>query len=491
MLSFVSLVVFLLIVVLISLVGNVGYTINRKLEVQNSADAVAYSGAIWMARGMNVITATNHLIGEMQALVVLHAAIGGEELENKRPLDPAEASQAKSRLDAATRELDIAWAIARAVGAQTPAYPEQYKRVGERVESGATYRAGLTDLKNALAKVYFAKTAATLLKDSVYPPTVAIGVAIEEVATGVEFLIIAEYEVLKGMETFAKNGAVLAFRDLLFDRLLPGASGFERLAVETVPHAAAGAGKEIARHNETTGAVYPAEPPLPVLSDRAFNPSGEAELPRSPLVRTTFPWVAYHRTVVLRFMRWMIISNAREHYLKYTNAYTLLKSKELYQRGDFTMYVMTGPGEQKGAEPWTRDSRLADRKFTLVGFAHRPGRTPMSVAVFETPNSGGMVACAQAMIYNANRQNPGGGGAFQPEVAWDTFNWEPPVSSSGAYEYKEADESDTCPRYLVNWQAKLVPVSRLDEAARSGQVGGPFGNVLGRLGSGSRQLLTH
>src|SRR5262249_13774999 len=104
MISLVSVVVLLFILVLIGLVASIGWTINRKMEVQNGADAVAYTSAIWMARGMNVLTATNHLVGEMQALVALHAAIGGEELEGRKPLDPQEAQQAKADLDAAASE---------------------------------------------------------------------------------------------------------------------------------------------------------------------------------------------------------------------------------------------------------------------------------------------------------------------------------------------------------------------------------------------------
>ena len=81
-------VVFLL--VLTNLVINVGMTINHKIETQNSADSVAYSSAVWSARGMNAITATNHLMGELTALYTLHHAFGGKYLDNNRsPNRPA------------------------------------------------------------------------------------------------------------------------------------------------------------------------------------------------------------------------------------------------------------------------------------------------------------------------------------------------------------------------------------------------------------------
>jgi hypothetical protein len=491
MISMVSVVALLFIMVLIGLTANIGYTINQKKEVQNSADAVAYTSTIWLARGMNVITATNHLIGEMQALVVLHAAVGGEEMENKNPLDPQEAEQAKANLDAASSELDTAWRIAKTLGASTPAYQDETnKKVGEQVKSGATLRASMTDLKKALAKVYYAKAGASILEKSVYPPTVAIGEAIDAVATGVELVILAEYTALKALEAVAK--AAIPFRDLLFNTLLPGAAALEKFAADNVPRFAAQAGKAVARKNQTTGGVYPGEPPLPVFLDNASSKIGDADLPRSALVRTSYPWVKYDRTPLLRAMSWMIFSHCRKHYVNYTDRYTLLKAKELYGNG-FSMYVMTKRGEQKGSEPWTASSNLADRKFTLVGFAHRPPRTVASRAVFGVPNRDGIVACAQAILYNVNSQNPGNGPpTYQPEVGWDTLNWWPPVTSSGAYEFKEGpEETDLCPRILVNWQAKLTPVTRLDEAARSGEVGGPIDAVLQRLGSSAKRWQTH
>ncbi|MCK4277383.1 MAG: hypothetical protein KAX78_12765, partial [Phycisphaerae bacterium] len=43
-----------LLVALIFYVYNVGGQVNRRTELQNAADAVAVSGAGWMARSMNV-----------------------------------------------------------------------------------------------------------------------------------------------------------------------------------------------------------------------------------------------------------------------------------------------------------------------------------------------------------------------------------------------------------------------------------------------------
>ena len=72
----------MVLMIMFSLVFNSVKTVNRKVETQNTADAVAYSSATWIARGMNALTATNHIIGELNALYSLHHALGGKYLDN-------------------------------------------------------------------------------------------------------------------------------------------------------------------------------------------------------------------------------------------------------------------------------------------------------------------------------------------------------------------------------------------------------------------------
>ncbi len=69
--------------VLTAFVYNSGKTVIAKVETQNAADAMAYSGSVWTARSLNTITATNHLMGELDALYVLHHALGGRHLDQK------------------------------------------------------------------------------------------------------------------------------------------------------------------------------------------------------------------------------------------------------------------------------------------------------------------------------------------------------------------------------------------------------------------------
>ncbi len=69
--------VLLFLLVMVSLVGNVGRTSRLRVEVQNAADAVAYSAAVPLARGMNTLAHAQHLSGELAAIGALHAALDG------------------------------------------------------------------------------------------------------------------------------------------------------------------------------------------------------------------------------------------------------------------------------------------------------------------------------------------------------------------------------------------------------------------------------
>ena len=66
---FVVLLGTLLLAGLVMYVVNVGDQVNRKVLMQNAADAAAISGATWMARSMNVIAMNNVAQTRMLALI--------------------------------------------------------------------------------------------------------------------------------------------------------------------------------------------------------------------------------------------------------------------------------------------------------------------------------------------------------------------------------------------------------------------------------------
>jgi Flp pilus assembly protein TadG len=66
--SIVSVFAMLLLAMLLGMVLNVGRHIDGKIKMQNAADAAAYSGGVVLARGMNTLAFTNHLLADVFAL---------------------------------------------------------------------------------------------------------------------------------------------------------------------------------------------------------------------------------------------------------------------------------------------------------------------------------------------------------------------------------------------------------------------------------------
>src|SRR5438067_1692959 len=61
----------LLLTFLLGMVLNVGRQVDSKVKMQNAADAATYSGGVVLARGMNSLAFSNHLMCEMFALTAI------------------------------------------------------------------------------------------------------------------------------------------------------------------------------------------------------------------------------------------------------------------------------------------------------------------------------------------------------------------------------------------------------------------------------------
>ena len=66
--SFLAVFALLTLVMLLGMVMNVGRCVDGKVRMQNAADSVAYSGGLVLARGLNTLSFTNHLLCEVFAL---------------------------------------------------------------------------------------------------------------------------------------------------------------------------------------------------------------------------------------------------------------------------------------------------------------------------------------------------------------------------------------------------------------------------------------
>ena len=66
--SILSVFAVLLLTMLLGMVMNVGRQVDGKIRMQNAADAAAYSGGVVLARGMNTLAFTNHLLCDVFAM---------------------------------------------------------------------------------------------------------------------------------------------------------------------------------------------------------------------------------------------------------------------------------------------------------------------------------------------------------------------------------------------------------------------------------------
>ena len=78
MLTVVQLVTVTFFAVLVLVSFSVITMLSSKMELQNAADASARAAVSWLARGMNALSASNHLVGETVAMLVVHDSIAGE-----------------------------------------------------------------------------------------------------------------------------------------------------------------------------------------------------------------------------------------------------------------------------------------------------------------------------------------------------------------------------------------------------------------------------
>jgi hypothetical protein len=154
------------------------------------------------------------------------------------------------------------------------------------------------------------------------------------------------------------------------------------------------------------------------------------------------------------------------------------------------MYVMTEAfaksGERrdrKGHETWTLDTTSGKEKaeglFTVIGFAHRDIKPLFSPVIYPYGGKHGATTFAQAVFYNGNEQKPAAIGAkdrTQAKLGWDTLNWDPAASApewgnrfargtANLWPWelltsKQAISSTSSAKVRLNWQAKLMPVTK-------------------------------
>jgi len=566
-----------------ALVLNVGQNVRQKIVVQNSADAAAQSAAATMARGMNAVTAANHLLGELTALCILHEALGGPELDDGTKLPSTKSLDYNQQLLQILPAATAAVALYPSLGTfDAKAVMLLVKDLGMHSSWATIFDSRLT-LKYHLVLALSLRPVATAL--NIIPgagPTLALSLHIAIAAVVAKIYI--ETQLLDLLEIVAQGFSPVKLGIEM--SVLPLLAGFAEQAVKETPRAAAAIVRKVGEQNGVTTYLYPEEPKLPLVRreigggfgslggqeppagdatggpvDAAFSaledvhrvvtdavdfvkdalsfipflsdladeilditipslrPAGgpekdgfEDNLSRKKLpklstagweeirytqwTRATYPYVrAWRLPVRESFAGLQTLSFASKWYSRWTNRYTLVKVRK-YHNGEYggtsgnkklAMFVMIDSKDlEKGRERWTTDAAYAEQQFTLVAFAHRKPPAPIGTSIFGAGLSAGITAYAQSVYYNGNDQRPDGwskGAAFQPNVGWDTLNWQSPSSAGRAFEFLHGDDSSGVsllpppfafilvddppgddPGVHLNWHAKLTPVTRLGES---------------------------
>jgi hypothetical protein len=587
MLSMITPVAVLFFSVLVVLAGNTGRTVKEKVQVQNAADAAAITQASVAARGMNAVTLTNHMLGELTAILVMHQAFGGAEL------DEFISKGSDGEVSILSQDFNVALDVAVELGNNTPGgnpfasldtrTKDELKKDGGSGDSGGKHLAWATIFDSRLTLKYYMllSAAARVVADvSIFIPFIGevIYWGLHATITVLVGKILQEVKALDAIEEICKLFSRVKQATRIEAELLPFMAGYSDKVVEQFPTIGARVAEESAKRNgvslflyksklelplekepaptarasqagsepdggNASGAVAPVgdvadeaknasstrgdairefpdnkdirQPPAPTPipsppGDDGYGPgdnisrknlphlsrSAWDEVYRSQWMRATYPYVrAWRKPIREAFNSWLVVSGASKWYSRWTNRYSASKVYEFRTgkyglqsgRKPLAMYMLKEAYQKgKGRENWTTDNAAAEKLFTTLAVVHRKPFTPFFNIQFSNASPGGVVAYSQAIFYNGNRQSPGGartGAAFQPDVGWDTLNWQSSSAAAKAYEFRNGDDAGTSfnplinlpfitftkakehPQVKLNWQAKLTPVTRLRESS--------------------------
>jgi hypothetical protein len=497
-LSIITLLVLFGFVLLIAGLFNVAVTAQHKLEQQNAADAIARSSGTKLARAMNAVTAANHLLGEMHALIVMHAALGGKPLETGGGGD----------LTPGPLQQRVRQAVQRA-NLYCPESPKPTAAFVNRVTAPVTVAGAIGDSKHQLQRVAVQALRVHAMGGFLHdflgkvpyigPFARAVGRIALRIAIDYERQVLFEYRTLDAMQMLAEGPlragriALTQLRTALHQVTRGFADEANRIVDDTAATLGDNHGVDGTVYYGTTQGPDPTDQALPVVPEPlAQSPSA---LQKSQLVRATVPWLHYWRLPLLQLGQDSLrLARFSSYYVQHTQDEVLEQTRQAQQHGvrllilrDFRPATM-----KKGTEPWATvdGSRLADRRFAVVGLAYRATRPQMATPYFRRNPDHGSAAFAQAMIYNANPQNP----AFddplrQREVGFDTLNWlgqripewglgvdpDPTGRTPVSYFRERAPQ----PSIRLHWQTLLTPCTRIAETSE--QQTGPLGRLLQRI----------
>jgi hypothetical protein len=408
------------------------------------------------------------MIGELMALVVLHHALGGDELDGLK--------------EPRRTPFNLQWGLTisywQAQIADIKPLPFQYQAVsGEPHTGGAIWDCRMR-LKQVMSWAYYAHWIGGIFQKVNLPwvgwAFYGYGTLIVLSALDFEVKVYEEWLVLDTMESLAR--VLRPITQALQNIVIPGMHLYVQAQTLKTPYDAEHVATELGQRNAVGAALFPGvirNPSWPLLQlPVTSEPQKLKNLTRSQLVRATVPWVRYWRVPLLKFAEdALLLARFKSYYLNRSNEFTLTLCRRMKEEHRVNLFILKDldlDRSDKGQEPWTKatESRRADNLFALVGFAHRRAPRIFSYGIFRQANPDGLVTYAQAMLYNANAPVASRLG-MQPVVGWDTLNW---AAAMPEFSW-DLPQLPDCPIAPVpepvirlNWQAKLTPTTRLSEA---------------------------
>jgi hypothetical protein len=586
-LSFVTCIVVLFFTVLLALVLNTGGAVKQKVDLQNAADASILTSTSVAARGMNAVTMTNHLIGELTAILVIHEALGGSTMDDliEQGSDGKVSNISKQQnqlLDNGVEAVEMPYQKLDRLAV------DQLIRDGKLSsgDSGGKHLAFASIFDSRLTLKYnmllcLVGRAVAFIVQVIPVVGKAISIGLHITISFAVAKILQEVLLIDGIEQLAQLFSRVAKRRIVEKQILPFMENYGEVCKTQFPRIGAKVAEESAKRNGVTLFLFPQRlelaierepapsggggdepeagpnrqrgvadflsdisdasetindfmnnpffsaadavgirrpPPLTAIGEPPRNgygydgennfsrkdlprlsSSGWEEMKRSQWVRASYPYVrAWRKPIRSWFTGTLVIAQTSAYYSQWTNRYALAKPY-WYRTGEYagggqralSMFVMKGsPQSGKGREPWTTNDREAEVLFTQIAFVHRDAKTPVGAFLFGSGPKDGMVAYGQAIVYNANRQDPSADGKqlgrpYQPTIGWDTLNWSAPTNSARAYEFPNGDDAGLSmtppgvpfvtfskapehPQVKLNWQAKLTAVTRYGDARLTG-----------------------
>lgn len=507
--SFINVVAFGLTLFLCVFTFNVSRVTHHRLELQYGVDAAVISAATVKARGMNTVTAMNHLIGELHAFTILHDSIGGRRADAPgrfRPIRGEWVQQTNGWLWASR-------SAARFMGARTMAYRDVRRNINANL---ALFQAKMT-LKERLTQLYWLK-AAVLFKGKLFPPIRPVcELLVATILDPIDLWIQHENTVLNATLQFAIMTAPIKM--LIRSAAIPFLRFQQQAIIAETPRIAHQTAVEVADQYGVTIHLNQRDLELPLVPDPMTGASRapvipsvpprrrgtlgrRARQPRNQIAKTTqiaraaFPWVIYHRQGITRITDWALpVSRFSSHYRWATFNQSVEQTRDLRSR-IYALPVMRGyPAPNKGFAVWTESGLLSEELFSVVGVGTTRAPSLMGTDFFGS-QGGQSLAISQATIYNGNAQvrrdrlqdvrRQLGGYRRQPSIGYDTLNFSGRVS-----EVVNDPRITRFPEIKLNWQSKLVPISATHLQKRLGGLDEHIQRQLAEYDLSNDALATH